>query len=428
MIIGQAEAVPRSVVSRPLPKRPKHEVGDTLLISKKHVELLGKQNIALKSNAQYIPVTLVSSTDSQKCTFAAVEVSRSSVRHRLKKEKIAQQYGNFKFLSNVQKIHALKAGNREKPLTLPPIAAFAESNNGIDIINSEAAHSRAITTIICPDTSLLAEDHNRKPSTNESGGIVTKANHTQLPTSCIDLLTDSSDDETFPSFVKPTNAVVKQYKGISNSNELKSYSKPMQVTQNVGNSIYCSNAPSTSQLSTTLEIPFPITPSYMPVMRNTNPPVPPLSAITNEICDSNSLSIPLLNSTTYFPTHAGVHTSDAEVVSGKKYRNIQPKPSKPIQNRLYNSMLLNISPSIFKTNSALPNVSAQTWHPQQFTLSTPTEPLVSKTRPVNDPKKIVARNLDFGHQKDVIVDMPKNQHSLDRLHILSPQDINNRIS
>lgn len=444
-IIGHPEAqVPSSanidVISKQHFKRPKPEVGDTLLISKKYVEHLGKhQKSTLKSNVQYIPVSLEGSTDTQKCSVASTEISRSSVRNRLKKEKIAQPYGDFKFLWNVQKIHALKPKNIGKSLIVPTIAASIEYNNGEDILNSEARPPK-IKPGSDHDNNLLLENiHNRKPneilSMKQSGGIVTNAQNSQTTTSCIDLLSDSSDDEIFPSFVKPTNAVVKQYKGICNSNELRILSTPMQVTQNIDNPIYCSDAPSTSQLTTAMENQFSIAPSFMPFMHNTNAPhgtetssrtatviaapVPQLSNIKN---NPNSPSI-TQHKTSHLPTPAGVLIT--ETICETKYRNIQPKPSKT--NRLYNSMLLNMAPPILNTNAVLPGLSGQSWLPQQ-TFSPTSEPMVSTARPINTPLRVNSSKLELANHKVVNVGLPNGQHGLDRLHILSPQDINNRIS
>lgn len=365
---------------------------------------------------------LVRSTDTQECDVACAEISRSSVRYELIKEKIAQQYGNFKLLWNVQKVVTLKPRKQGISLIVPPIAASAKSNNDDDIVNSEAAPraARSLEELQRNDNynNLLLEDnHNRKPNeispTKQSRGIVTQTNNTLLPTSSIDLLTDSSDDETFPSFFKAKNSVVKQYKGISNSNELRSLSTRMQVTQNIDNPIYCSNAPSTSQL--TFGNPFSITPSDLPVVENANSPqgtatvivnipapVPQLSAITNLRYDPNSPSITHFHKS---PTRAGAPNTDN-----------QPKPS--TTSKLYNSMLLNLVPTILNTNSDLPGLSGQSWQQQQMTTA----------RPKNTPLKVVAPSLELAHHEVVMIDMPNGQNGLDRLHILSPQDINNRIS
>lgn len=382
IIVGQPEAPGNiAVVSNSHSNTRKHAVGDTLLISKKQVEILGKQQSStLKNSTLSIPVTLVRSTDSEKCTVAVANLSKPSVRFRIKNMN-GQMYKNSKFIQNLEKIQKMKPKHQEKSLIVPPIAASEASHNSDDIVIN--------------DNSLFEDIHNRTPNEIrpiiEPGGILTRTNNPQLPDSCIDLLTDSSDDEAFPSFVKPTNAVVKQYKRISDSNELRSFSKSVQMTQNIGNQTYGSNTPTTLQSTSKLEKLPSITPSYMPVTHNaphgseassrTERATPPLSAISNE-----------------------THLKTFEAISGRKYRNIKPKPSKPMQNQFYNSMLLNMSSSILNTNSCLPGLS---------------EPIYYTANPANMPLQAVAPNLEFAQHHGQV---------LDRLQILSPQDINNRIS
>lgn len=353
---------------------------------------------------------LVTSTGTEKSTISHTELPRSLVRYRLQKEKVAQLYQSSKVLWNVQHIHKLK--RRNKAETLHHIAASEESDNGVDIVNSEAL---PVILRSSPGKPLRAENQ------------ITKTSNTQAITSAIDLLTDSSDDESIPTFFKPKNATVKQYKRTRTSNELRSYSTPME-TQNIVIPINCSNAPSTSQaitithpymvhdINATVKLPLCTESSARTttVIVSLPPTAPQLAAISNPRYDPNTPT----NSThpmTHVPKPADGFISDAEPTCERKCRSLQPKPSKPIQNRLYNSMLMNMSPSISSYNSTLPGASVQSWQPQSLQFSAATE------RPLNAP------NLELTQHR-VFIGMPNSPQGHDRLQILSPQDINNRIS